>query len=96
MSEGEFISLSKYEVEDIKIAVKYLKTLKYITKIGIWGRSMGAVTALFYALEDSNIQALVLDSPFSSLKQVAIDIASEKSSIIPNFMLEYLVSFIRQ
>ena len=55
MSEGEFISLSKYEVEDIKIAVKYLKTLKNITKIGIWGRSMGAVTALFYALEDSNL-----------------------------------------
>lgn len=55
LSEGELISLSKYEVEDIRIAVKYLKSLKNITKIGIWGRSMGAVTALFYALEDSSI-----------------------------------------
>ena len=35
--------------------------------VGIWGRSMGAVTALLYANRDPSIAGIVLDSPFSSL-----------------------------
>jgi hypothetical protein len=37
----------------------------YITTIGLWGNSMGAVTALLAACDDLSI--LVCDSPFSNL-----------------------------
>ena len=35
-----------------------------MTKIGLWGRSMGAATSLFYGQKDPSVAALVLDSPF--------------------------------
>jgi hypothetical protein len=38
-----------------------------VSTIGLWGRSMGAVTALMYADYDPSIGGLVLDSPFSNL-----------------------------
>ena len=59
----------------------------------IWGRSMGAVAAIkFYTLFEQQklvckelrtvkIVALVLDSPFSSLNQLAVQIAKNKINI---------------
>lgn len=35
-----------------------------VSKIGLWGRSMGAATSLFYGQKDPSVAALVLDSPF--------------------------------
>ena len=41
----------------------------------LWGRSMGAATALLYAAtRDPNVTALILDSPFQSLRQLALDV----------------------
>ena len=37
------------------------------TKIAVWGRSMGAVTALMLK-PTSDLSAFILDSPFSSLR----------------------------
>ena len=42
-----------------------------MSTIGLWGRSMGAVTALMHADRDPSIAAMVLDSPFTTLKSVA-------------------------
>lgn len=39
---------------------------------GLWGRSMGAVTAILYSMEDPSIASMVLDSPFCSLQKVLI------------------------
>lgn len=36
------------------------------------------------------VQCIILDSPFSSFEKAAIDIAS-KNSIIPEFMLSFLL-----
>lgn len=52
LSEGEYISLGYYEKGDVDVVFKYLRELGTVSSIGIWGRSMGAVTALMYA--DSN------------------------------------------
>jgi alpha-beta hydrolase superfamily lysophospholipase len=38
---------------------------------GLWGRSMGAATAILYAHMDPSIAGMVLDSPFSSLSTLA-------------------------
>ena len=45
--------------------------------IGLWGRSMGAVTALMCATENPDINVLVLDTPFCNLKQLCIDIGNQ-------------------
>lgn len=49
LSEGEYISLGYYERGDVDAVFRYLRELGTVSSIGIWGRSMGAVTALMYA-----------------------------------------------
>lgn len=46
LSQGEYISLGYYEKLDVGVVIDYLKKNKNITKIGLWGRSMGASTAI--------------------------------------------------
>jgi alpha-beta hydrolase superfamily lysophospholipase len=50
--------------------------------IGLWGRSMGAVTSIFYAAKDpSSIAGMVLDSPFSNLNNLSLELARTYSKI---------------
>jgi len=82
LSEGKYISLGHHEKNDVKAVLEFLlssKILQDSNRIGLWGRSMGAATAILYtALYDSNdgnrISALVLDSPFASLKRLSKEI----------------------
>jgi len=41
LSDGEYISLGFYEKDDLKTAIQYLCSLGEISRIGLWGRSMG-------------------------------------------------------
>lgn len=47
-----------------------------ILSLGLWGRSMGAVSALMLASRLDKFQVLVLDSPFSDFSQVVDDSSS--------------------
>ena len=51
-SEGEYISLGYYEKEDVSSIVDFVEKFPGVGKIGIWGRSMGAATALMYSYQD--------------------------------------------
>lgn len=93
-SEGDYISLGYYEKVDVECVVKFLRSSQKVSTIGLWGRSMGAVTALMYGISDPTIGGLVLDSPFSSLKSLVEEIAKEKISL-PNFVLEQVLSMIK-
>ena len=66
-SEGEYISLGWYEKDDVDAVIEYLRTSGTVSTIGLWGRSMGAVTSLMHADRDPSIGGIVLDSPFSDL-----------------------------
>jgi hypothetical protein len=44
LSGGDYVSLGWHEKEDLKCVVSYLRTTKQVSCIGLWGRSMGAVT----------------------------------------------------
>lgn len=81
LSEGEYVSLGFYEKDDISVIMEYLKNENITTRIGLWGRSMGAVTALLYGANDDSLSCLVLDSPFSSLKKLGVDIVCSNSKV---------------
>ncbi len=68
LSEGEYISLGWFERDDLAMIIDYLRENRRVSTIGLWGRSMGAVTALLHGDRDPSIAAMVLDSPFSNLK----------------------------
>ena len=75
LSEGEFISLGKHEVDDVRVAVEYLRNCGKVSQIGLWGRSMGAATAILFSAIEKSIACLVLDSPYGSLKELALELA---------------------
>jgi len=46
--------------------IEYLRKSQTVCAIGLWGRSMGAATAIMYGSKDKTISGMVLDSSFSS------------------------------
>jgi pimeloyl-ACP methyl ester carboxylesterase len=78
-SEGDFLSLGHYEKDDLTTVVDYLnEKCDRVTRIGIWGHSMGACSCLLYASNggDKIVSAMVLDSSFSSLDVVIQETAA--------------------
>jgi len=68
LSQGEYISMSYFEKQDAKLVMDYVRNWKDVSEFGIWGRSMGAATALMTALEvDESIRYVVVDSCFVSV-----------------------------
>jgi len=71
-SEGDLMTYGLREKEDLLAAVRYLRaTLGIPGCIGVLGASMGASIAIQAAAESTQIDALVLDSPFASLKKIS-------------------------
>ena len=95
LSDGEYISLGWYEQDDVLAVVNYLKTKKYVSSISIWGRSMGAVTALMFSAKNPSISCLILDSPFISFNQLAADLLDNSQVSIPKFAFGLTQKIIR-
>jgi len=96
LSEGEYVSLGFFEKQDLETVVNYLRSSGKVSKIGIWGRSMGAATALMYAANDPAISGIVLDSAFSSLKKIAEELVEKTPLKIPKMMLSLGLKVIRR
>ena len=75
LSDGDYISLGWWERDDVASVVRHLRADAANGPLALWGRSMGAATALLYAAVDGGrtVGALVLDSPFASFKQLALE-----------------------
>ena len=85
-AEGEYVSLGVHEQDDLEAVLAYLTQFPSITEVALWGRSMGAVTALLYLPGCDFIKAVVVDSPFLSFKQLVEDMC-RKTTKIPSFVL---------
>ena len=92
-SEGEYISLGYYESYDVGIIVDFLENLPGTGKIGLWGRSMGASTALIYAHRDKRIKAICLDSPFANFCRLARELTKQYISF-PDFIINGILKII--
>jgi dipeptidyl aminopeptidase/acylaminoacyl peptidase len=79
LASGEYVSLGYYEKEDLVTLVEHLRSTGTVTRIGLWGRSMGAATSIMYGATDPSIACMVLDSPFSSLTKVAKELVENSS-----------------
>eukprot|EP00743_Colponemidia_sp_Colp-15_P008023 GILK01008690.1.p1 GENE.GILK01008690.1~~GILK01008690.1.p1 ORF type:complete len:572 (+),score=85.85 GILK01008690.1:62-1717(+) len=95
LSEGTYVSLGWYERDDLQAVVDYLRGTDVVSCIGLWGRSMGAVTALLHGDRDPSIAAMVLDSPFSSLRILAEELAASYVKV-PKLVLNGALSMIRK
>ena len=91
-SEGEYISLGWHEQDDVACVVDFLRRSNKVSTIGLWGRSMGAATALMYSTKDLSIAGLVLDSPFSSLKSLINELAKDRVNL-PDFVVKQAIKW---
>ncbi|XP_050108594.1 uncharacterized protein LOC126587556 isoform X5 [Malus sylvestris] len=96
LSEGNYVSLGWHERYDLKIVVSYLRSKKQISRIGLWGRSMGAVTCLLYGAEDPSIAGMVLDSAFSSLYVLMMELVDVYKIRLPKFTVKMAVQYMRR
>lgn len=67
----------------LQACVHHLRASGSTSLIGLWGRSMGAVTALLYSQRDPSIAGVVLDSPFARLTDLMMEIVAEQKLPIP-------------
>ncbi|KAF0903126.1 hypothetical protein E2562_025716 [Oryza meyeriana var. granulata] len=96
LSGGEYVSLGWHEKQDLKCVVSFLRNNKEVSCIGLWGRSMGAVTSLLYGAEDPSIAGLVLDSAFSNLYDLMMELVDVYKIRVPKFTVKMAVQYMRR
>lgn len=75
-SEGDYVSMGFYEKDDIEAVVNYVAQHLNSTSIGIWGRSMGAVSALLYSSAHRTMDFVIAESPFASLRTLCVELVN--------------------
>mmetsp|Transcript_20058 Transcript_20058/g.36243 ORF Transcript_20058/g.36243 Transcript_20058/m.36243 type:complete len:470 (+) Transcript_20058:96-1505(+) len=95
LSGGEYVSLGHHEQEDVKTAIDYLRSSGRASAVALWGRSMGAATAIFRAGEDPSLAACVLDSPFSDFGELAYEIVNSFFKV-PKVMVRMMLQLMRK
>ena len=99
MSEGDYVSLGYYEQEDLKTVIHHLKSSGEVSNIALWGRSMGAATAIMYGSRDPTISCMILDSPFTDLTRLAeemVEKVKEHGLNVPNFVVSVALRMIKR
>lgn len=83
-------------MEDLAVAVDHLRREGSSSTIGLWGRSMGAVTALLYACRDPSVACVVADSPFSRLTDLMGELVESQRLRIPRPLVKAALGFMRR
>ena len=94
-SEGEYISLGYHEKEDVRLIVDFVEKLPGVGNIGIWGRSMGAATALLFSYSDERIKAQCVDSPFAEFRELSITLCKKEINL-PEFIINSVLFFLKK
>ncbi|KAL3626199.1 hypothetical protein CASFOL_029748 [Castilleja foliolosa] len=96
LSGGEHVTLGWNEKDDLRAVVDYLRADGNVSLVGLWGRSMGAVTSLMYGAEDPSIAGMVLDSPFSDLVDLMMELVDTYKIRIPKFTVKFAIQYMRR
>lgn len=97
-SEGDWVSLGFWERDDLATVIQHLRASGRVATIALWGRSMGAVCALLHGSRDHSIAAMVCDSAFADLTQLAeelVDRARSNGLSVPGFIVSIAIRMVR-
>lgn len=81
-----------------QVVIEYLRSTGTTSTIALWGRSMGAATALLHGERDPSIAGMVLDSSFADLNMLAeemVEKGRQNGMFAPNFVVKMAIRFIR-
>jgi dipeptidyl aminopeptidase/acylaminoacyl peptidase len=88
-SEGGYSTAGAKEVEDLLAAIQFLKS-REITEVGVWGFSMGGAVALMATEKAPEIKAVVSESAYANLADMALQLFAVP---LINYPIAYLVGF---
>jgi dipeptidyl aminopeptidase/acylaminoacyl peptidase len=88
-SDGHYSSAGAKEVEDLLAAIRFLKH-RGIKEVGVWGFSMGGAVGLMAIDKAPEIKAVVSDSSFASLADMALQLFRVP---LLNYPMAYLIGF---
>eukprot|EP00560_Eucampia_antarctica_P009255 CAMPEP_0197828260 /NCGR_PEP_ID=MMETSP1437-20131217/4873_1 /TAXON_ID=49252 ORGANISM="Eucampia antarctica, Strain CCMP1452" /NCGR_SAMPLE_ID=MMETSP1437 /ASSEMBLY_ACC=CAM_ASM_001096 /LENGTH=530 /DNA_ID=CAMNT_0043429425 /DNA_START=178 /DNA_END=1770 /DNA_ORIENTATION=- len=97
-SDGDYVSLGYFEREDLMCVIAHLRATNVVSTIALWGRSMGAATAIMHGDRDPSIACMILDSPFADLSQLAeemVEKGREQGITVPNLVVNVAIRMIR-
>lgn len=98
-SDGDYVTLGYYERDDLAAVIAHLRSTGSVGTIALWGRSMGAATALFHSHRDPSIAGMVLDSPFADLRQLANELVemgkAQTGYKVPGFVIGGAIRMVR-
>eukprot|EP00614_Pseudopedinella_elastica_P002221 CAMPEP_0172587384 /NCGR_PEP_ID=MMETSP1068-20121228/6447_1 /TAXON_ID=35684 /ORGANISM="Pseudopedinella elastica, Strain CCMP716" /LENGTH=476 /DNA_ID=CAMNT_0013382391 /DNA_START=246 /DNA_END=1672 /DNA_ORIENTATION=+ len=98
LSGGEYVTLGWHEQHDVATVLRHLKRQGF-EKVSLWGRSMGAVSAMMFAqsplFEDVRPAQLVLDSPFASFPMLVDDLIKKGAIKVPRIAIKTVLSMVR-
>jgi len=69
-SKGRYSTVGAKETEDLKAALRYVRS-RGIEEVGVWGFSMGGAVALMTAPNNPEIKAVVSEASYASLDRMA-------------------------
>ncbi len=72
-SEGQFSTYGYKEKEDISAIIDKIKNNNPMSKIGIWGNSLGGAIAIQAIEQDKRIEFGIIESTFTELNQIVYD-----------------------
>ena len=94
-SGGEYISLGYHESKDLKLVIDFIKNkIPGAGSIGLFGRSMGAATAMIYAHRDKRVKAICVDSPFADFPKLARELTLKQVKL-PGFLITIALSIVK-
>ena len=96
LSEGDYVSLGFFEKQDLASIVEHLWDSKQVSRIGLWGRSMGAATSVMYSNLDHTIAGIVVDSPFTSLEDIMTELVLAHQSWVPKKAIKLGINVMRK
>jgi uncharacterized protein len=88
-SEGSYSTAGAKEVEDLLAAIRFLKT-RGIEEVGVWGFSMGGAVGLMTIDKAPEIRAVVSESSYASLTEMALQLFRVP---LLNYPMAYLIGF---
>jgi len=95
-SEDGYLTYGVNECDDLGLFLNVLYKQIKPRSLTIWGRSMGAVTAIMFAQRHSSrVDGLVLDGPFRSLATI-VERASCEASPLPKPIIQAFLYFVRR
>jgi pimeloyl-ACP methyl ester carboxylesterase len=97
-SDGDYVSLGYFEREDLSCIVAHLRATNVVSTVALWGRSMGAATALMFGERDPSIACMILDSPFADLTQLCeemVEKAREQGLVVPGIVVSLAIRMIQ-